>query len=283
MTFLFPRIGGYEYFLGQAASDDKTAAIDCQGDLALVDIGDDFQFISDPKAHRHQPDFGARSAGKFPDHQPLTGFGQDQGDQIAALLPANGTETVEFGLVLQGKKSIPSGDFRLKAFQLRILEFDDRPAFGTDQMIVMLADMFVFIPDIPILKPIFLGESEMTQQPKRVLHKVQRQIGSLGMKNVVKFSGSDVMLGVQKGFQHLETILESVDAFLVKEFSELIFFLAMEMFHGLGCPISTGGLGSTGSAADFNAVRVSYTWYRSRWNNSGSDRKLAGARLLHRS
>ena len=80
------------------------------------------------------------------------------------LRPAFAADTVEVHAVILGMESISCKEFFLQLLDLRFHHFNNLPAPGTDEVIVMLMPEQVFVPRRPILEPYLAAQSAFTQQ-----------------------------------------------------------------------------------------------------------------------
>jgi hypothetical protein len=128
-------------------------------------------------------------------------------------------------------KSEFRGDFQLENFQFIILKFNNGIASGTDHVIVVLAQMHVFITDMTIFKPVLLCKSEPAHQFERFQNKVGGQgVPALfGQGN--QFSNRHMMFGIQKDLEHFQPVIKMIHGFLFKELFELFLFLTVKLYH----------------------------------------------------
>jgi hypothetical protein len=133
--------------------------------------------------------------------------------------------------VLQGMKSEFRGDFQLENFQFFILKLEDGIAPGTDHVIVVLAQMHVFISDMTIFKPVFLRKSEPAHQFERLENKVGGQGEPVLFDQGNQFSNRHMMFGIQKNLKHFQPVIKMIHSFLFKEFFELFLFLTVKLYH----------------------------------------------------
>jgi hypothetical protein len=130
-------------------------------------------------------------------------------------------------------ESIPIRNLPLKRFHLRIFEFHDRAASGTDQVIVMLAKMHVLVPDMAIIEAVFPGKAQTVEQAKGVLNEFRRVWGSPFFEQADHVLAGHMVLGLEKGVHDLKPVLVAIDLLLLQKLSALFPFTCMQLFHHL--------------------------------------------------
>ena len=112
-----------------------------------------------------------------------------------------------------------------------LFEFNNFSASGANHVVMMLAQMTVFISNSAIVKSTLMGKPETAHQLHCFANKIGIELPAVLVKTFYKSIDGNMLFCLQKGFQNLESILKIIDLLLFKKLFELFFFLNMNLFH----------------------------------------------------
>jgi hypothetical protein len=125
---------------------------------------------------------------------------------------------------LDGKTVLP-GDFLLKLFYARVLEFDDLPTADADQVIVMLIQVTGFIACLAISEMALLGDAAFSKQLQGPVNGGITDPGVFTAQAQVKFFGGEVGTDTQKLLENNFPLAGRLQAPVEHERPEFVFCL----------------------------------------------------------
>jgi len=110
-------------------------------------------------------------------------------------------------------------------------KFDDLPALGADQVIVMPAEMTMFIPDRLPVKLLFPGKSQFNHPVHALGHKHRIKRIALFFQKMHHLLEGDMCLGSKKNINDIESFLNPVRAVFFYKGLEIGLFQIVGMCH----------------------------------------------------
>jgi hypothetical protein len=133
--------------------------------------------------------------------------------------------------VLEHVESVFGRDFNLHVFNRILFEFYNFAALDANHVVMVLPEMPVFIAYDAVVEFVFPRETEITHKLERISHELAVEIMPFFIEHLSQFGGGDMILGLKKGFEHLEPVFEIIDISSPEKLFELFFFLKMSPFH----------------------------------------------------
>lgn len=100
--------------------------------------------------------------------------------------------------VVGNDKAVLFGNFLLQAFDLRAEKFDERVTLRTDQVVVVIVLVFVFIARAPIVEVDFPGQFGFDEQAQGSINRREANGFVTLFDEVIEFLDAQVRLGFQK-------------------------------------------------------------------------------------
>lgn len=91
-------------------------------------------------------------------------------------------------MAFNGKPVLP-GDFFLKSFNARVLEFDDSPAGDADQVVMVFIQVTGFVTRLAIPKMTLLGDTALGKQLQGPVHGRITELGVFTAQAQIKLFG----------------------------------------------------------------------------------------------
>jgi len=123
---------------------------------------------------------------------------------------------------LDGKPVLP-GDFLLKLFYARVLEFDDLPTAGADQVIVMFIQVTGFIARLAIAEMTLLSDAALSKQLQGPVNGGITDPGIFPAQTQVKFFGREVRADTQELLENYFPLAGRLQALVEHEGPEFVF------------------------------------------------------------
>ena len=112
---------------------------------------------------------------------------------------------VQLVTVAKNQELVPIGYFFLRLFDHFALEFDDLPAFHTDEMIMMV--MFNFVTNHPVIKMVTLRKACFHQELHRAINGRVANCRELLVHRLKDLFTGDVTLRTKKCVENRTTLL----------------------------------------------------------------------------
>jgi hypothetical protein len=129
--------------------------------------------------------------------------------------------------VVSNDKAILFGNFLLQAFDFRAVKLNKRVTFCTDQMVMVVMLVLVFVTGTPVVEVDFTGQLGFHQQAQGSIDR-RKANGLVALfDQIVEFLNTEMRFGFQKGLQNevalgcpLEPVLGQVTVKYLKLFLE---------------------------------------------------------------
>ena len=125
---------------------------------------------------------------------------------------------------LDGKTVLP-GDFLLKLFYARVLEFDDLPTADADQVIVMFIQVTGFIARLAIAEMTLLSDAALSKQLQGPVNGGITDPGIFPAQAQVKLFSGEVRADTQELLENNFSLAGRFQALVEQERPELVFCL----------------------------------------------------------
>jgi len=130
-------------------------------------------------------------------------------------------------------KSVSRRHFQLTFLNGFVGKFGDFTALGADQMVMMPAQMTMFVPDRLPVELLFLGKSQFYHSIHALCDEDRVEIMALFFQQAQQFLKGDVRFGSQKDINDIEPFLCLILAVSLYEGSKIGLFKIIVMFHPL--------------------------------------------------
>ena len=129
-------------------------------------------------------------------------------------------------------KAITRCHFHLKPFDLFVGEFNNFSALGAYHMIVVPAQMAVFITDGLPLKMLPLRKPQLHHSMQAVFDKARFKIIPFFPKETQHLFQGDVFFRVQKNINNIQLVLNAIVSISLYQRLKISFFKKVVAFHG---------------------------------------------------
>jgi len=119
-----------------------------------------------------------------------------------------------------------SGYILLKRFDALVLEFEDRAAFRTDQVVVMAVRDLVLVPGKPVRESSLIGQSRIGQQFQGAVDGGITDARVVFLHPEVQFFRAQVLSGIDKNLQDVITLGRGPEPLTRQVFRKLLNGLA---------------------------------------------------------
>jgi hypothetical protein len=96
---------------------------------------------------------------------------------------------------------MPCGNLALQFFDSLVLEFDDRVAAGTDQVIMVLAGQYMLVARLPVVQQDLAGQAGLHEELEGAIDGGLPYPGVAGLDLQIQFFDADVLMGGEENIE----------------------------------------------------------------------------------